>query len=88
MAGDLENRQTEQAPRNIFKCGSKDHLIAKSLKPPKDNRKRQKQVRFNDKGNCACDNGENTSDQKIYASMVCMSGNDEFPSEILVKVRY
>ena len=46
-----------------------------------DNEKRQKQVRFNEKGNCACDNGENKYDQKIYASMVRMSSNDERSSE-------
>ena len=53
------------------------HMIATCPKPPKDNEKRQKQVRFNEKGNCACDNGENDDNQKIYASMVRMSSNDE-----------
>ena len=33
------------------------------------------------KRNCACDNGKNNSDQNIYASMACLSGNDEFCSE-------
>ena len=41
----------------------------------------QKKVRFNEKGNRACNNGENISDQKIYASMARMSSNDERSSE-------
>ena len=32
-----------------FRCGSEDHMIAKYPKPPKDNEKRRKQVRFNEK---------------------------------------
>ena len=56
-------------------------MIAKCPKPLKDNEKRRKQVLFNEKGNRACDNGENNSDQKIYVSMTRMSGNDECPSE-------
>ena len=56
-------------------------MIAKYPKPPKDSKKRQKQVRFNEKGNHACDNGKNDSDQKIYASMARMYDNDEGPSE-------
>ena len=78
--GDSDNRQTERTPRKCFICGSEDHLIAKFLKPPKDNEKWKKKLIFNEKGNCACDNNENNSDQKIYASMARMSGNDECPS--------
>ena len=52
-------------------------MIAKCPKPPKDNEKRRKQARFNEKGNCACDNGEDDNDHKIYASMEQMSGDDE-----------
>ena len=52
-------------------------MIAKCPKPPKDNEKRLKQVRFNEKGNRACNNGENDDDHKIYASMKRMSSNDE-----------
>ena len=33
-------------------------------------------------GNRACGNGETNSDQKIYAYMARMSGNDKCPSEI------
>ena len=44
-------------------------MIAKCPKPPKDNEKRRKQVCFNEKGNRACDNGEDNDDHKIYASM-------------------
>ena len=61
--------------------GYKYHIIAKCPKPQKYNEKRQNKVYFVEKGNRACNNGENNSDQKIYASMACMSGNDEFPSE-------
>ena len=56
-------------------------MIAKCPKPQKDNEKRRKQVRFNEKVNRACNNGENNSDQKIYASMARMSSNDERSSE-------
>ena len=52
-------------------------MIAKFPKPPKDNEKRRKQVRFNDKGNRAYDNGKNNDDHNIYSSMAQMSSNDE-----------
>ena len=39
------------------------------------------------KGNRACNNDENKSDQKIYASLPRMSGNDECPSGSFVTVR-
>ena len=41
--------------------------------------KRKNQVRFNKKGNRACDNGKNSNDQKIYLCIAHMSGNDQFP---------
>ena len=41
----------------------------------------RKQVRFNKKGNRACNNVKNNSEQKIYTSMALMSGNDECPRE-------
>ena len=56
-------------------------MITKCTNPPKENEKRRKQVRFNEKGNHACDNGENNSVQKIYTSMARMSSNDECSSE-------
>ena len=56
-------------------------MIAKCPKPPKDNKKRRRQVRFNEKGNCTCDNGENSNDHKIYASMAQISSNEERKSE-------
>ena len=74
-------RQMECMPRKCFRCVSEDHMITKCPKPPKDNEKRRKQIRFNEKGNCACNNGENKSDQKIYASIAHMSSNDECSSE-------
>ena len=55
--------------RKCFRYGSEDHMIAKCPKPPKDNEKRIKQVRFNEKGNSAYDNGEDNDEHKIYASM-------------------
>ena len=68
----------ERTPRKFFRCGSEDHMIAKFPMPPKDDEKRRNQVRFNEKGNHACNSGENNSDQKIYASMARMSSNDEW----------
>ena len=56
-------------------------MIAKCPNPPKDNKKRRRQVRFNEKGNRACNNGKTNDDHKIYASMVQMSSNDERKSE-------
>ena len=56
-------------------------MIIKCQKPPKDNEKRQKEVRFNENFNRACDNGENNNDQKIYASMARMSSNNKRSSE-------
>ena len=67
----------EGLPRKCFRCGSEDHLIAKCPKPPKDNEKRRKEVRFNEKGNSARNNGKNNDDHKIYASMARMSIYDE-----------
>ena len=59
----------KRTPQKCFRCGSEDHMISKCLKPPKDNEKRRKQVRFNGKGNRACDNGEDNDDHNIYAYM-------------------
>ena len=52
-------------------------MIAKCPKPPKDNEKQCKSVRFNEKGNRACENGENDNDHKIYASMAQMCSDDK-----------
>ena len=76
----MDNRQTERTPRKYFRCGSEDHLIAKFPKPPKDNETWKKQLHFNEKVNPACSNNEDNSDQKIYASISCMSVDDECPS--------
>ena len=35
---------------------------------------------MNENGNRACNNSENNSDQKKYASLARMYGNDECPS--------
>ena len=71
------NSNLERPPRKFYKCRSEDHIIAKFPKPPKDNEKRRKQLRFNEIGNHACDNGEDNDDHKIYASMARMSSDDE-----------
>ena len=55
-------------------------MIAKCPKPPKDNEKRRKKVRFNEKGNRACDKSEDNNDHKIYTSMARMSSDDEHKS--------
>ena len=70
-------RNSESPHRKCLRCGSEDHMIAKCPKPPKHNEKRQRQVRFIEKGNHACDNGKNNDDQKIYACMAQMSSYDE-----------
>ena len=75
--GISSNRNLECLPRKCYRCGSEDHIIAKCPKPTKDNEKQSKQVRFNEKGNRACNNGENTDNLKIYASMARMSSDDE-----------
>ena len=75
------NRNMERPPQKYFRCGSKDHMIPKCPNPPKDNEKRQKQVRFNEKGNRARDNGKNNDYHKIYASMARMSSNEESSNE-------
>ena len=54
------------------------------MKPPKDNKKQQNQVRFSERGNRAskkeCKNGDNYNDQNIYVYMSRMSGNDKISS--------
>ena len=75
------NRHMERLPRKCFRCGSEDHIIARCTKPPKDNDKRRRQVRFNEKGNRACDNGKNNYDHKIYASIARIFSNDKRLSE-------
>ena len=62
------NRKMERTHQKCFRCGSEDHIIAKF----------PKQVCFNEKGNYACDNGENNSDCEIYASMAQVFSNDEW----------
>ena len=74
------NRQTERTSRKCFRCGSEDLLIVKCTKAPEDNEKRQKQVRFNEKSNRACDNGKDNDDHKVYASMARMSSDDKLKS--------
>ena len=71
----------ERPPWRYFRFVSEYHMIKKCPKPPKNNEKRRKKVRFNEKGNCACDNGKNNDDHKIYAYMACMSSNDKRKSE-------
>ena len=85
----------ERPPWKCFRCGSEDHMIAKCPKPLKDNDKRRRQVRFNEKGNRACDNGENNYDHKIYRNSerahavqtkcTFCGGNNNFVAKILQK---
>ena len=76
----MDNRRTERTPWKCFRFVSEYHLIAKCPNPPKGSEKRRNQLRFNEKGNRAYDNGKDNSDQKIYAYMECMYGNNECPS--------
>ena len=71
----------ERLPWKCFRCGSEDHMIKKFPKPPNDNKKRRRQVSFNEKGNRACNNSKNNNDHKIYASMAQMSSNEKHSSE-------
>ena len=71
------NKNSERLPQKFFRCGSEDHMIKKCPKPPKYNEKRRKQVRFNEKGNRECNNGEDNDDHKIHASMAQMSSDDK-----------
>ena len=80
VAGHSDNGRTERMPQKRFRCGSEDNLIAKCTNPPKENQKLRKQVRFNEKDNRAWKNNKNNNDQKIFASMARMSGNDKCPS--------
>ena len=59
----------ERTPRKCVRFGSEDHMIEKCTKPPIDNDKWRKQVRFNENFNWAYDNDENNDDKKIYVSM-------------------
>ena len=52
-SGDSDRQLTERSPDKFFICRSVDHLIAKFPKPPKYNKKRRKQVLFNERGNFA-----------------------------------
>ena len=52
-AGGSEKRRMERTPQKFCRCRFEDHLIAKFPKPPKDNDKRRKQVRFSERGNCS-----------------------------------
>ena len=76
-----DNIRTESTSCKCSRCVSEEHLISKCPKPPKDKEKQRNQVRFNEKGDRACDNRKNNNDQKMYASMARMSGNDKCPGE-------
>ena len=56
-------------------------MIAKFPKPPKDSKKRRKSVRFNEKGNRACDNSDDYDELKVYAYMARMSSDDKLESK-------
>ena len=75
----------EHTTRKCFRCGSEDHLISKCPKPPKENKKLRKQVRFSERGNRVYqkeyDNGDNDNDQNKYSSMARMSDNNKIRSK-------
>ena len=52
-AGDSDRQKTERKTHKYFRCRLVYHLIAKCPKPPKYNKKRQKNVHFNERGNRA-----------------------------------
>ena len=80
----MDIKRTERTPHKCFRCGSVDHLIYKSPKTPKYNKKRKKQVCFNERGNSTLqrkpENSDDDNDKKIYALMSQMSGNDNSSS--------
>ena len=77
----MYRQKTECPPRKCFRCVYVNNLIDNFPKPPKDNEKQRKTVRFNEKCNCAqqkeSEDGDHDNYQKIYESMTRMSGNDE-----------
>ena len=77
----MDKQRTKCTPCKCFRCGPVDHLVSKCPKPPKYNEKQQKQVRFNERGNFASQKEskdvDDDNDQKIYAYMARMSGNEE-----------
>ena len=58
----------ERTHRKCFRSGYEDNMITKC----------PKQVCFNERVHCACNNGENDSDYEKYACMARMSSNDEW----------
>ena len=50
-ASDLDIQWTECTSLKCFRYRYADHLISKCHKPPKDNKKQQNQVRYNERGN-------------------------------------
>ena len=85
MDDDSDRQQTERPPRKCFICEYVDHLIVKCLKPPKDNNKQQKKVRFIERVNCISQkeskDDDDDNDQYIYAFMARMSMNDKSSSK-------
>ena len=78
-AGALSNKNSDPQAWKCFRCSSKDHLIAKCPKSPKDGEKKNvKKVSFHDKekGNSAKDNSDDDYDLKVYASIARMSNAD------------
>ena len=53
MASYLKKKYTERTLRKSFRCDYEDNVITKFPKRPKDNKKRQNQVRFIGRGNLA-----------------------------------
>ena len=76
-AGTLSNKNSDRPAQKCFRCGSKDHIIAKFTKPPKGSEKRRKSDISKEKGNSAKGNSDDDGDLKLYASMAGMSNDDE-----------
>ena len=76
-AGTSSNKNSDRPDQKCYRCGSEDHMIAKCPKPPRDSEKISKSECSKEKGNRACNNGEDDNDHKIYASMARMSSDDK-----------
>ena len=85
-ASTSSNKNSDRPARKCFRCGSKNHLIAKCPKPHKDGEKKRNKVSFKEKGNSAKDNSDDDNDLKVYASMARMSNDDVSKTKIMAIV--
>ena len=73
----MSNKNSDRPARKFFRCGSKDHLIVKCPKPPKESEKTRKSDKSKEKGNRECDNSDDDNDHKIYASIAQIYNDDK-----------